>query len=79
LLNQIICLIFILDSLRARLQCGLLQGCGAIVTMTQLRLKSCFFSWTWRQLQMFMVFMSVTLAQELSFFMAPALGILLQP
>jgi len=28
---------------------------------------------------MFMVFMSVTLAQELSFFMAPALGILLQP
>jgi len=31
---------FTLDRLRARLQCGLFQGCEAVVKMTQLRLRS---------------------------------------
>jgi len=42
---------FSLDRLRARLQFGLFQSCGAVVKMTQLRLQS--FSWTWLQLRSF--------------------------
>jgi len=33
-------LLWIVDRLRARLQCGLFQGTGAVVKMTQLRLRS---------------------------------------
>ena len=40
LLKQFICLIFTLDRLCVRLQCGLFQGCGAVVKMTQLRLRN---------------------------------------
>ena len=40
LLKQFIRWIFTLDRLRARLQCGLFQGCGDVVKMTQLRLRS---------------------------------------
>jgi len=56
---------FSLDRLCARLHCGLFQGCGAIVKMTQLRLRSVSSS-------ELLVFMSVAPVPELSFNMAPA-------
>jgi len=43
LLKQVICWIFTLDRLCARLQCGLFQGCGAVVKMSQLQLRSSYF------------------------------------
>jgi len=39
LLKQFICWIFTLDRLCTRLQFGLFQGCGAVVKMSQLRLR----------------------------------------
>ena len=41
LLKQFICWIFTLDCLCAWLRCGLFQGCGAVIKMTQL--------WLWSQ------------------------------
>ena len=40
LLMQFICWIITLDHLCVRLQCGLFQGCGAVVKKTQLRLRN---------------------------------------
>ena len=42
LLKQFICWIFNLDRLCAQLQCGLFQGCGAVVKLSQLRFRSSF-------------------------------------
>jgi len=40
LLKQFICWIFTPDRVHARQQCGLFQGCEAVVKMSQLRLRS---------------------------------------
>ena len=40
LLKQFICWIFSLDLLCAPLQCGLFQGCGTVVKMSQLQFRS---------------------------------------
>jgi len=42
-LKQFMCWIFTLDRLCARLQCGLFQGWGTVVKLSQLRLRTCSF------------------------------------
>ena len=42
LLKQFICWIFTVDRLCAQLECGLFQGCGPVIKMSQLRLQSSF-------------------------------------
>ena len=71
LLKQFICWIFGLDRLCARLQFGLFQGCGVVVKMSQLRLRSSSFV-NMAPAPELLVFMSVATAPELSFFMAQA-------
>ena len=56
LLKQFICWIFTLDCLSVRLHCGLFQGCGAVVKMTQLWLRSSWFSWLRLHLRLLFVF-----------------------